>query len=199
MANVPKYHQVVPGALVNIVLKADQRTGRQVRGVVQHVLTKGDHHRGIKVRLTDGRVGRVQSMAQGVDTGASTHSSSALTSTSDPNPLPFIDSVPDNAMGPRGRGRPPRHRDVRLEEALDAPAEQIDLAAYIVPSKRKQKGAKAIKANSGEQDNIECGNPSNDYQAAADGTSAIATCPVCEDFEGDEAAVAHHVTAHFEG
>lgn len=58
LAQVPRAHQVIPGANVSIVLKADQRTGRQVRGTVQHVLTRGDHHRGIKVRLTDGRVGR---------------------------------------------------------------------------------------------------------------------------------------------
>jgi hypothetical protein len=27
----------------------------------------------------------------------------------------------------------------------------------------------------------------------------VAICPVCEDFEGDEAAVAHHVEEHFGG
>jgi hypothetical protein len=27
----------------------------------------------------------------------------------------------------------------------------------------------------------------------------VATCPVCGEFEGDEAAVAHHVEQHFEG
>lgn len=63
--DVPSIQQVIAGALVSIVLKQDQPTGRQVQGVVQDILTRGNHPRGIKVRLTDGRVGRVQSMASG--------------------------------------------------------------------------------------------------------------------------------------
>lgn len=62
-ANVPTVQQVTPGASVSIVLKQDQPTGREVQGVVQDLLTRGNHPRGIKVRLTDGRVGRVQRMA----------------------------------------------------------------------------------------------------------------------------------------
>lgn len=57
---VPSIQQVVPGAAVSIVLKQDQPTGREVQGVVQDLLTRGNHPRGIKVRLQDGRVGRVQ-------------------------------------------------------------------------------------------------------------------------------------------
>lgn len=50
-----------PGLAVGIVLKADQRTGRITRGVVADILTKSPHHpHGIKVRLTDGQVGRVK-------------------------------------------------------------------------------------------------------------------------------------------
>lgn len=49
------------GAEVAIVLKADQRTGRLTEGVVQNILTKSAFHpHGIKVRLTDGQVGRVK-------------------------------------------------------------------------------------------------------------------------------------------
>jgi uncharacterized repeat protein (TIGR03833 family) len=49
------------GTEVNIVLKADQRTGRLTRGVVKDILTNSSSHpHGIKVRLTDGQVGRVQ-------------------------------------------------------------------------------------------------------------------------------------------
>lgn len=52
---------VSPGTLVNIVLKRDQKTGKRTRGIVQDILTSKAHHpRGIKVRLTDGQVGRVQ-------------------------------------------------------------------------------------------------------------------------------------------
>ncbi|KAI9666207.1 MAG: hypothetical protein M1821_004142 [Bathelium mastoideum] len=62
---VPTTRDVRPGARVLIVLKADQGTGREVRGVVSEVLTRGEHPRGIKVRLDDGRVGRVQRMVVG--------------------------------------------------------------------------------------------------------------------------------------
>ncbi len=50
-----------PGLVVDIVLKADQATGARTRGVVKDILTNAPHHPyGIKVRLQDGRVGRVQ-------------------------------------------------------------------------------------------------------------------------------------------
>lgn len=48
------------GLEVDIILKKDQRSGRLTRGVVQDILTSAPYHsRGIKVRLTDGSVGRV--------------------------------------------------------------------------------------------------------------------------------------------
>lgn len=74
IGSVPTVQQVTPGASVSIVLKEDQSTGREVQGTVQDLLTRGDHPRGIKVRLTDGRVGRVQRM--GVASGSTTISSS---------------------------------------------------------------------------------------------------------------------------
>ncbi len=50
-----------PGLRVTIVLKQDQRTGKQTIGVVKDLLTNSANHpHGIKVRLTDGQVGRVQ-------------------------------------------------------------------------------------------------------------------------------------------
>lgn len=50
-----------PGIKVAIVLKQDQRTGKITTGIVEDVLTNSSTHpHGIKVRLTDGQVGRVQ-------------------------------------------------------------------------------------------------------------------------------------------
>jgi uncharacterized repeat protein (TIGR03833 family) len=50
-----------PGQRVAIVLKQDQRTGRRTVGIVKDLLTNSNFHpHGIKVRLTDGQVGRVQ-------------------------------------------------------------------------------------------------------------------------------------------
>ena len=52
---------IVPGALVKIVLKADQRSGKLTAGTVKDILTKSSFHpHGIKVRLADGQVGRVK-------------------------------------------------------------------------------------------------------------------------------------------
>ena len=49
--------------IVDIVLKADQKTGKLTRGIVADILTSSAlHHRGIKVRLKDGQVGRVQNI-----------------------------------------------------------------------------------------------------------------------------------------
>ena len=54
-------NDVRPGLRVAIVLKQDQRTGKQTVGIVKDLLTNSNFHpHGIKVRLTDGQVGRVQ-------------------------------------------------------------------------------------------------------------------------------------------
>ncbi|MFE8702948.1 YwbE family protein [Cytobacillus sp. FJAT-54145] len=56
---------VIPGIQVDIVLKADQRTGKLTSGVVQDILTNSSFHpHGIKVRLKDGQVGRVQKIKE---------------------------------------------------------------------------------------------------------------------------------------
>ncbi len=49
------------GLEVEIVLKKDQRIGTLTRGIVAKILTSSSSHpHGIKVRLKDGQVGRVQ-------------------------------------------------------------------------------------------------------------------------------------------
>ncbi len=49
------------GLKVAVVLKQDQRTGKRTVGIVKDLLTNSSvHPHGIKVRLTDGQVGRVQ-------------------------------------------------------------------------------------------------------------------------------------------
>ena len=57
---------VRPGTKVAIVLKQDQRTGRETVGVVKDLLTNSaTHPHGIKVRLVDGQIGRVQKIIGG--------------------------------------------------------------------------------------------------------------------------------------
>ena len=52
---------VKAGLKVNIVLKADQRTNKLTQGIVKDILTNSPTHpHGIKVRLQNGDVGRVQ-------------------------------------------------------------------------------------------------------------------------------------------
>jgi uncharacterized repeat protein (TIGR03833 family) len=59
---------IKPGIEVAIVLKQDQRTGKLTKGIVKDLLTKSQTHpHGIKVRLTDGQVGRVKEIISNSD------------------------------------------------------------------------------------------------------------------------------------
>ena len=56
---------IFPGQEVAIILKKDQRTGTLTEGIVKDILTSSPkHHRGIKVRLEDGQIGRVQEILE---------------------------------------------------------------------------------------------------------------------------------------
>ena len=107
-SNIPTIQQVTPGASVSIVLKEDQPTGREVQGTVQDLLTRGNHPRGIKVRLRDGRVGRVQRMG---------------TPSSSPSALPAQNGVRAGSAGPTHSATTlptsrnyKMERDIRLDE-----------------------------------------------------------------------------------
>lgn len=53
------------GDKVLIVLKKDQRSGKLTEGIVKEILTKSPTHpHGIKVRLEDGRIGRVKEIIE---------------------------------------------------------------------------------------------------------------------------------------
>ncbi|WP_242219784.1 YwbE family protein [Bacillus cereus group sp. BfR-BA-01380] len=63
--NGQKRANISPGLEVDIVLKQDQRTGKLTRGIVKDILTNSPSHpHGIKIRLQDGQVGRVQHIVQ---------------------------------------------------------------------------------------------------------------------------------------
>ncbi|KAK4174462.1 hypothetical protein QBC36DRAFT_333580 [Triangularia setosa] len=190
---VPSTREVIPGAPVNIVLKVDQPTGRTVSGLVKDVLTKGEHHRGIKVRLVDGRVGRVRSMA-----------SSSTISTVDSGACDFGEFAPSVEEGASTTGFSRRERggrrgsgryhagptDWREEER--PPSEQVGLDAYIKPAKRKRGGRRSgpVGATS-----VETTESTDELSVAGQETS---TCPVCNDFTGNATAIAHHVAGHFD-
>ncbi len=57
--------EIKKGALVRIVLKADQRSGKMTEGRVKDILTNSQTHpHGIKVRLESGLVGRVKEVIE---------------------------------------------------------------------------------------------------------------------------------------
>ncbi|MFC0216630.1 YwbE family protein [Paenibacillus chartarius] len=61
--NGQKRTDIRPGLTVDIVLKQDQATGKLTRGIVKDLLTNSPSHpHGIKVRLTNGQVGRVKAV-----------------------------------------------------------------------------------------------------------------------------------------
>ena len=61
--SLPKRSEIKPGLRVKIIEKHNQRSGGLTEGVVAELLTNSPTHRhGIKVRLTDGKVGRVQAV-----------------------------------------------------------------------------------------------------------------------------------------
>lgn len=62
---ISKREDLKPGMMVAIVLKQDQRTGELTEGVVKSILTNSAFHpHGIKVKLEDGQVGRVQGIIE---------------------------------------------------------------------------------------------------------------------------------------
>jgi uncharacterized repeat protein (TIGR03833 family) len=64
-------NHIRPGVYVRIVQKRDQRSGKLTGGTVREILTSSAFHpHGIKVRLTDGTVGRVMEISDsGPDCG----------------------------------------------------------------------------------------------------------------------------------
>lgn len=56
-----KRADIKSGSNVSIVLKQDQRSGKLTEGIVKDILTNSaTHPHGIKVRLTNGDIGRVK-------------------------------------------------------------------------------------------------------------------------------------------
>ena len=85
-------------------------------------------------------------------------------------------------------------RDMRLDGPEEPSSEPLGLDMYIRPMKGKKRGGNAKSQTQQNMDGRE--NDITDAGAAVRDTSTI-KCPVCPDFESDEAAVAHHVAGHF--
>jgi hypothetical protein len=125
-----------------------------VQGVVQDLLTRGNHPRGIKVRLTDGRVGRVQRMA-----------------TDQPSTQPQQPTTPSPFTVRREGQGAPTYSDVRNNEFPSEPPPRT-LFDFLPETNVAPPSEPVIFS------------------------SATVKCPICDAFEGDEAAVTHHVESH---
>jgi uncharacterized repeat protein (TIGR03833 family) len=141
MAPVPKYFELGPSVPVNIVLKADQRTGKLTTGKITNVLTRGDHPRGVKVRLESGAVGRVQSLVVG---SAGNDQHNATTQAEEQGAQ--AQASRDFAGHEHGPVRPRNYRfqeDIR-ETAPPPPSEVASLGDFIkAPSRNKRKKGRA--------------------------------------------------------
>jgi uncharacterized repeat protein (TIGR03833 family) len=134
---VPKLSQLHPNVDVNIVLKSDQSSGKLTRGRISGILTRGDHPRGIKVRLTDGRVGRVQSLSTDLHSTSIAQATSSVPMSSDS--LNGSSEVLAQRSSTAGRGE----RNGRVSRQGDyggdpTPLQSRSLADYIkVPASSK--------------------------------------------------------------
>lgn len=196
-AAVPKWNQIAINGAVSVILKQDQATGRQVQGFVAELLTRGDHPHGVKVRLTDGRVGRVQKLASENEAHAGT-SSQPLGRNGEESSLQS--SVGTNAKVVYHDARKDGH-DYDYDSTCGDVSHQ-SLEDYVVtkaPRRRKAKLATPTKVEElgtiGGSHGQSLSPP--DTSNGAIFASAQSVCPVCNAFEGDEEAVAHHVDQHF--
>jgi uncharacterized repeat protein (TIGR03833 family) len=187
--DVPRAHQVVPGAGVSIVLKVDQPTGNEVQGIVGEVLGRGNHPRGIKVKLQDGRVGRVQRIVNEAIARDASEGFSNLGRNGEAQPVAFGSSASPPAISSSRLFSDIRNDPYDYTSASTS-REPINLADYIKPSKNRRK-----KAVSKESESVE---EPTDSSLAATSAITIVTCPVCGLFEGDEEAVAFHANTHFD-
>lgn len=149
---VPKMTQLQSGTGVNIVLKADQSSGKLTTGRVADILTRGDHPHGIKVRLINGQIGRVQPLSNSTNSGhqyssVASQPSSSYDAVGTPQKQPL--SV---TAGPNG-GRWGMAQDLR-EDGHDPESrpESSSLFDYVRPPKqRKAAGKKTQPGDSAGQ------------------------------------------------
>jgi uncharacterized repeat protein (TIGR03833 family) len=174
---------LIPGTPVSIVLKADQPTGHQVRGIVADLLTRGDHPRGVKVRLRDGRVGRVQKLvseSEGVQGENLVGGAGANLGRDGDGDL--------REGGGRG-GRFVHTRDIREDDEYLYDEERV--------RERSAGGGGGGLFAALEEADARDRESRGAVGRAPDAEGELAICPVCGEFEGDERAVAHHVEEHF--
>jgi len=219
--HVPNLNQLHPSSPVSIILKVDQPTGRQVQGFVADILTNGNHPRGIKVRLQDGRVGRVQRIiseqeARNAYKPAMGEMSSLTMHEEEQQSSAEYNSAstrqPTTSMTTRSNGSSTKYSDYRTDDnqiGLEERTANISLADYVVV--KKKGGGKSKKGRQAAADEnyntitaaVET-NQHNTNKATGSSTKgdekvedAILTCLFCP-FTGDEPALLHHIKEHLD-
>ncbi|KAK9693389.1 hypothetical protein K7432_013935 [Basidiobolus ranarum] len=198
--SVPPISQIRPMTPVSIILKQDQRSGRQVTGYVNEILTRGDHPRGVKVRLRDGRVGRVQAVIS-----SDLVEKSLLSSTtgeggsSTQHDACYNDNREGRTSNRRfGMGKRGKRDNEYANLAQEAePKREYDLSVFVKEGRFSEKKGKSRGGKSGERTRDELPR-SEILRSEAKKEEKALTCPVCGLFEGDERAVEWHVGTHFE-
>ena len=139
--SVPRMFQLSAGVRVNIILKVDQPMGKLTTGHIAEILTRGDHPRGIKVRLTNGQVGRVQSL--------SSSQSENIQGSSFPDDGTVADKDSrDILVGGRKTRRPKMQNDFRYDGANEHErTKEASLLDYV----RAPRNAKSRSRGDGSQ------------------------------------------------
>ena len=162
-----------------------------MRGIVGELLTRGDHPRGIKVRLRDGRVGRVQGLCGEAEALAAEEAVGGPGARVERDGE--VGGGVERAPG-GGWGRGARDADVRYEEGVwgEYDGERVGRGSSLADYFPDLGGGSGERGGGNGVADVNAGMGTVDF------ASATATCPVCGSFEGDEAAVAHHVEEHFQ-
>lgn len=178
---MPPHSSLHPGTPVSIILKVDQPTGHRVQGIVSELLTRGDHPRGVKVRLRDGRVGRVQAVCS-MEEGESGEA--------------LVGGV-GAGLGRDGDGGGGRATERMVGGRVERDVRENDEWVYDEERRREEVGDGGLFAALDEADRRHEAGRGGQYGDVGGRSGEIATCPVCGEFEGDERAVAFHVEGHF--
>ncbi|KAH7402222.1 hypothetical protein DE146DRAFT_652760 [Phaeosphaeria sp. MPI-PUGE-AT-0046c] len=180
---VPAYASIHPSTPVRMILKQDQPTGHTVTGVVADLLTRGNHPRGVKVRLRDGRVGRVQAIVSQEEGEAGERLVGGADASLDRN---GGEGGGVGCGGGSGRGGA-RMRGGRVERDIR------DEDEYLYDeSKQGDRANEGIFGALEEADRRHAAQRSGEVEGGE-----VVTCPVCMVFKGDERAVQHHVEMHY--
>ncbi|ESZ90455.1 hypothetical protein SBOR_9149 [Sclerotinia borealis F-4128] len=214
---VPRFSELLPGTHVSIVLKVDQGSGREVQGWVGNLLGRGEHPRGVKVRLRDGRVGRVRRIVKEGEVEDDVEGLEGLQGLGENGEVGGSEGRGGEMGRARGSGfLDRRYTDFRNDGYDESTAISNTTGAsledyIVVKGNRKGKKERTQGNSAKEKEKEEIGEMDEAEEYSRENArdeilgereevfrSEMSTCFVCAEFEGDELAMTHHVNGHFE-